>query len=534
MEFPPRALTITTPIRILTSSAAYFQDTWKIKSNFTLNYGLAWNAQTGFYLQGVPLPQYLSPILGTGNNLQPTQNNLKEFSPAFGFAWSPGKNQKWVIRGGGGIYWDGTPGYYKLRAASSIEPPGAQRNTLAASAFTNIYPGLLNIGAGGIPIPVGASLPLSALTNMTIGQFENLVNLELPAIEAQISPPNAQRSGPITVSGIDLIKQGVEIYPHSFPLARSYQTNLGFQRELPWGMVLGVDWARRQGENVSQGELDLNHFNLYEGSTVPHPVIPVCAPNQVYVAGIECSSGSITFWYPQGRAIYNGMLVKLQKRFSHHASFQASYALQSASADTAPWNVINPASAYGQYLSHNNFNFAGTYELKWGFLLSVNSSFISRTPLTASVNGLILPGTDAVGSTEPLPGIGVGSLNAGTDKAGLIAAVQAFNATYAGTLNAQGARIGALQVPTHFQFGDPIYSQDFRLTKKFTFREKYSLSIIGEMFNAFNIANLSYPSFTLDPAGTTTPAFGQPTQRVGQSLGQGGPRAVQVGARFQF
>ena len=78
---------------------AYVQDVWKVRPNFTLNYGLAWNAQTGFYNSDVPRPQYLAPILGSGN-LGPTQNNTKEFQPAFGFAWSPFKDNKTVIRGG--------------------------------------------------------------------------------------------------------------------------------------------------------------------------------------------------------------------------------------------------------------------------------------------------------------------------------------------------------------------------------------------------------------------------------------------------
>jgi hypothetical protein len=58
------------------------------------------------------------------------------------------------------------------------------------------------------------------------------------------------------------------------------------------------------------------------------------------------------------------------------------------------------------------------------------------------------------------------------------------------------------------------------------------------MFNALNISNVNGQSYTLDnqaanPAQQTF-AFGQPTGRVGQSLGSGGPRAVQVGARFTF
>ena len=164
---------------------AFFQDTWKIKPNFTLNYGLAWDAQTGFYNSNLPKPAYLAPILGAGN-LGPTASNIREFQPAFGFTWSPFANNRTVIRGGGGIYWDSTPGYYKLREAAAIGPPGNGRSTLAASAFTNIYPGILNLNLGGVPDSRWARppLPLNALTTMTIGQFVNLVQTELPSITA--------------------------------------------------------------------------------------------------------------------------------------------------------------------------------------------------------------------------------------------------------------------------------------------------------------------------------------------------------------
>src|SRR5580704_10829297 len=513
---------------------AFVQDTWKLKSNLTVNMGVAWNAQIGFYNAFLAKPQFLAPLLGSGSNLDPTKNNTHEFQPAIGFAWSPGKSQKWVIRGGAGIYWDGTPGYYKLREAASIGPPGTAPNTLSAGSFTNIYPGILDFSLGGVPIPVGANLPVGHLTNMTGGEFLNLVNEELPAISKIVSPVPAQRSGPISVTGIDLVKQGVELYPHDFPLPRSYQTSIGVQHELPWGMVAQADYVRRVGINVSLGEIDLNQFTRTFADGAPNPIIPVCKPSQNFVAGAECSTGAITFWEDQGHQVYQGLLAKVQKRFAHRIAFQASYAYQRDWSDNYPvpggttqvWDLNNWQSSYGQDLAHHNFNFAGTVELPWGFQLSVNSSFISTTPQGAQVSGLVLPGTVPSTTTEPLPGIPWDSLAAGTSKTKLAAAVAAYNAS--------APVADKLALPASYGLSAPIFSQDFRLTKKFTFKERYQVSVMAEMFNAFNISNLIYGSYTIDSAYSTAQAFGQPVARVGQSLGQGGARAVQLGARVSF
>ena len=165
-------------------------------------------------------------------------------------------------------------------------------------------------------------------------------------------------------------------------------------------------------------------------------------------------------------------------------------------------------------------------ELPWGFQLSVNSSFISTTPAGANFSfSTPLPGTVPAGSTEPLPGIPWDSLAGGTSKTQLAAAVAAFNTKYP---------TQQLALPPNYSLSAPIFSQDFRLTKKFTFKERYQLSIMAEMFNAFNISNLIIGSYTLDAAGSTSYAFGQPVARYGQSLGQGGARAVQLGARVSF
>jgi hypothetical protein len=71
-----------------------------------------------------------------------------------------------------------------------------------------------------------------------------------------------------------------------------------------------------------------------------------------------------------------------------------------------------------------------------------------------------------------------------------------------------------------------------------TYKERYRLNIFAEMFNSFNIANLRGYSASLDAKNANPSAqvyaFGQPTQRVVQTFGSGGPRAVQLGARVSF
>jgi hypothetical protein len=523
---------------------AFIQDTWKIRQNLTVNYGLAWNAQTGFYNSDLPKPAFLAPILGA-NNLGPSQNNLKEFQPAFGFSWSPFKDHKTVVRGGAGLYWDSTPGYYKLRDAAAEGPPGNGRSTLSASAFTANAPGLVNYSTGGTPIPVGSPLPLGALTSMSIGQFIGLVNAELPAISATLAPTNPPTSGAFPFSELDYAKQGVEIYPQNFPLARSYQANLGVQRELPWGIVAQVDWTYKLGENVSLGEVDQNQFNRYLGTPTPSPVIPLCNPTQFqqsanktfYLPGQECSTGTITIWTDEGHATYNALLMKVQKRFSNRLSFTASYAYQHAYTNNVyVWNDANYNAGYGQYLAHHNLNLSGYYNLPWGFQFALNSSIISPTPGTVQVNGLDLAGTVPSGSTEPLPGLPVGCVNNGCGPAQIAAAVNAYNTTIAGTPSAKGPTSlnPAVLLPPTYSLGKPIISQDVKVTKTFSYKERYKLALSVDIFNIFNISNLNNPSTTLDAAGTTAFAFGQYTSRVGQSLGQGGPRAVQFGGRFSF
>ncbi len=136
----------------------YGQDTWKIRPNLTMNYGLAWEYETNLFNHDLKKPAFLAPLYGS--DLSPTQNDPGHFSPALGFNWSPGHDQKTVVRLGSGLYWDTEYLYQRLQERSEIGPLGNGRQQFPNSGFTNTFPGIVNLSTGGTPVPVGARAPL--------------------------------------------------------------------------------------------------------------------------------------------------------------------------------------------------------------------------------------------------------------------------------------------------------------------------------------------------------------------------------------
>ena len=85
-------------------------------------------------------------------------------------------------------------------------------------------------------------------------------------------------------------------------------------------------------------------------------------------------------------------------------------------------------------------------------------------------------------------------------------------------------------LPDRYWFGDNYQSLDLRVSRSFSFRDRWRLLLIGEAFNLYNAANLS--DYSGDLANNLT--FGQPISRATQVFGSGGPRAFQLGARISF
>ena len=151
----------------------YLGDSWKIKSNFTLTYGLRYERDTGRTdSQYAAIPQLSALLPGLGNAVnQPNKN----FGPDLGFAWDPMKNGKTSIRGGIGLFWENAIWNNVLFDGPYREPTGA---------FAQ-FPGPCAAAGEPSPLqtPTGAITPTAAVCGTASGGFP-LIGNAVPAVVA--------------------------------------------------------------------------------------------------------------------------------------------------------------------------------------------------------------------------------------------------------------------------------------------------------------------------------------------------------------
>jgi hypothetical protein len=484
----------------------YVQDTWRIKPKFTLNYGLGWLFEDNLLNYDLQRPAYLAPLYGS--NLSPPGKQYKNFSPALGFAWNVGKSDRTVIRAGAGIFYDTQLGWWRLGERASIGPNGRQFLTTTVPA----------VSAAGI-------------YRYTYGQFlQNLSSL--------IAQQTAILPGTGTTPQIQISKTAGDLgalYPKDFPTLQAQHVNVGIQRQITDTLVVTADFVYRHTIHQTPGgffgaSVDYNHFNAVSG-----PVIPKCTAAQTFDPNAQCSNNTISFWYPGGNATYKALLLKADKRLSRRFQYQASYAFQdSKSINSVRLNLFNYNASYGPDLPRQTLSMSGMVDLPWGLRASMVSAIASRPPVSPYISGIDINGSDtSSGGFMILPGL---SYNQFLSQGDLQKAVDNYNSNYAGKPTpAAVAKISPTQtypkitLPSHYNLGHDFTSQDLRITKTFTFRDRYQLKLIAEGFNIFNFGNLTGDSFVL-----TSPTFGQANQRINQTFGTGGPRAFQFAGRLQF
>jgi hypothetical protein len=500
----------------------YAEDTWKIRPRFSLNYGLAWSYESNALNHDLTKSAYLAPIFGA-NGLGTEHHSPRNFSPMLGFAWSATKDNKTVVRGGSAIYYDTWDIFNRLIERVILSPLGTGRIPLPDTTFFSAIAGLNNFSS--LPAAIQPTSFSSEPTVFSGGGLEFLLPLFISQAEKELN------SG-LPVKNVDLFKTGQGLIPQNFRLPYSEHASIGVQRELRSDLVLSADFVFRQYMHQLINGPDLNHYNSVGG-----PVIAKCAPGQALVVPLECSVGPIEAEISGGRSHYKGLLMKLDKRFSHRTTATLAYAY----ADSVGYNGLidnsNWFASWGPQAGHHTLTGSLVAFLPFGIQVSGITSFQSAAPFQPFVTGVDFNGNGVFATAgeslypgAPLPGAGFNQFGISKGKGDLVQLVNQFNQTYAGTTDPLGHAIPSITLPTNFSFPRSFNSQDLRLTKAFRLHgDRVRLSVFGECFNVFNIANLTFYNEVLN-----APNFGQASQRTSNIFGTGGPRAFQFGSRFIF
>ena len=530
----------------------HVQDTWRVRPSLSLSYGLAYSVESDLVDHDLDYPRYLAPILGD-TNLGAPRRDWNNWDPSAGVAWTIGPERRTVVRGGAGLFHDESIFFWTARDRASIGPSGNGRVVIDGSLTGFDF----------------TSAPTSFRGVDLLGA--------LPAIRSGL----AARSGngtDLSVRGIDVFKQAEQIVDPNATTAYSIHVNAGFQRELSQHLVLTADYVLRRYRDVGpfQGiyALDRNRFNRPRVTAVDpgtgvvsfvrDPVIPQCTASQARALDPRdaCSTGPIIVFASGGNFLYHGLHATLEKRFSGGTQLSVGYALSSNTgfvSDGGFTSYDNHDLAYGTIPDHRRHrlvvsglwrlpDYAGSSRFLRGLLNAWSVSSVwyaySAPPLNTLLTGLDLDG-DGISQTL-LPGTTRhNTFGRGLTEARLRDLVADYNASIEaatrrvtnadGTITVVRPRtpfnqvLNPITLPDTFSSGDSFTTQDVRVTKDLRFGGTVVLSLIAEVFNLFNVSNLTGYSGVLNQ-----PNYGQPSARVGQVFGTGGPRAGQLAARLTF
>jgi hypothetical protein len=241
--------------------AFYFTDAWKIKRNFTLNYGLRYvydSALSDSDLARAPLLATFNPALAGKPN-----NDKNNFAPQLGFAYDLFSDGKFVVRAGAGIYYDTNIINNFLFDRVLNLPPGLGNDTPLLDGDTPVLPNpgngqcLFNITSFN-PTPGqcsgGVNLLGQPLRNVIAAA--DLMQQTLQQVTAGLAANFQPTGDPLFNSTLDAL--GSIIF-NRYKRPYSLMVNAGFQHELRPGLVLSVDYLRNRGVHFNQ-VTDLNRI----------------------------------------------------------------------------------------------------------------------------------------------------------------------------------------------------------------------------------------------------------------------------------
>jgi hypothetical protein len=352
---------------------AYAQDSWKVKRNLTVNYGLGYQIDTpleNHYFNNLAnncfIPGEQSVIFPTapvglafpgdkGCTLSGYYPHYDHVAPRFGFAWSPdwkgpitGGGGKFVVRGGFGVYYN----RYE-------EELGLQQ--LSAAPF------LIN--------SVGASALGGAASPSFINPYKDIVSGQIEPSPFPFTTP--KRGQNIDFSAFEPFDFNVSNPNFTSPYSMNF--NLNVQRELPGSMVFQAAYVGSLGRHLEM---------VYEGNPISPAGQAACAANSKCVGdafqGLDFPSHSayapgnvflsVGTQATRGTSEYHSLQLSLNKRMSHGLQFLAAYTYSHSIDDTSGYESSGAANgvyrAPNPYALESSFRGDSTFDARQRFVVS--------------------------------------------------------------------------------------------------------------------------------------------------------------------
>jgi len=558
-------------------SGIYFQDTWRIRPNFTLNYGLRWD------YNGVPYevngqmstlvnqdPSGRQPTGGfefqqVGKNsanpdLKLWENDYNNFAPRFGFNYSPAWNSGWIskltggptkmsIRGGFGVFYDRV--FTNLFSNSSANPP-FQRDFGFFFDF---------LGQNGFTGGLADESPL-------------LVNGRLPRVPTQVTSPFAFNGDELVP--VIFALPGNNQFQSKFATPYTESWNFGLQRELGHLFLFEADYVGSHGvdqlRNISGALPSVARVNAI--LCLNRQISPTSTRTNFLNGVLNTAFNPIFLNVALGQSTFNSLQLRLTKTLTNKefgtGQIQAVYAWSHSIDDSADGLVpgSGPGGASERGLPRDSSGFAGgfsapergnsgfdvrhrlvvnfIYDLPFRFSNRNLDRFLGNWTMSGIVQSQtgtpysIFGGTDSAGTglgqrADFAPsGQGLSDLSAATtDPRTYTGPARSLfrNPCPANRTNtspttcsaAVGPAVGRQGTVGRNQFYGPEFNKvDFSVIKRFPITENTRFTIRADFFNIFNTVNFGLPNNDIN------------SSLFGQSTTAGAPRIIQFAGRFDF
>jgi hypothetical protein len=422
----------------------FIQDSWKVTSSLTLNYGLRYDIDTEY---------------------NPLNTYYKDFGPRVAFAWDPFKDHKTVVRGGYGIFYG--PVDAQIPGVDlSLGVLNKNRTTVENNHNTSQVPDQVNnaVGTCGVGVtafgPAGVIIPANPGSNSPCTRFisiyvdpltptplpfletsaqvfkglfnpagnpsnSNLITCTtpLPGQNACITPQDVQGFGIFAQNSGQLSPLTVLFSnPTNYRPPQSQQASLGIEREVAPGFSIAVSGIYSHTTRLPVA-IDTNLLpttptstvQLAGGQTVTYknwntspltdPLggtegLPCAAPTaQCFVNPLIIQNNQYT---SAASALYEGLILEVKKRFSNHFTMFGNYTFSKGfdtstdfNTDYGPQDPTNLGLDRGlsEFDERHKVVVAGVFDSPWhnpilaGFQLSPIFTYHSGLPFNLLAGG---------------------------------------------------------------------------------------------------------------------------------------------------